>query len=112
MMVNDMDVLYENIRKFRIEKKIRQDELSKKTGYSTNAMITRIEKGDVDLSYSKIKLFAEALGVSVPTLMGFADKDDVTDRIDRLQPKWKDDVLQYIDYATYRNELELKKKEQ
>ena len=46
-----MDVLYENIRRFRIEKKIRQDELSKKTGYSTNAMITRIEKGDVDLSY-------------------------------------------------------------
>ncbi len=109
MRVNGMDVLYENIRRFRIEKKIRQDELSKKTGYSTNAMITRIEKGDVDLSYSKIKLFAEALGVSVPTLMGFADKDDITDRIDRLQPKWKDDVLQYIDYATYRNEQELKR---
>ena len=41
--------------------------------------------------------------------MGFADKDDITDRIDRLQPKWKDDVLQYIDYATYRNEQELKR---
>ena len=107
-----MDVLYENIRRFRIEKKIRQDELAKKTGYSTNAMITRIEKGDVDLAYSKILLFAEAFDVSVPTLLGFSEKDDLVDRVERLQPKWKEDVLQYIDYATFRNDQELKKEEQ
>ncbi len=107
-----MDALYENIKRYRHEKGMSQDDLAKLTDYATNAMITRIEKGHIDLSYEKIKKFAEVLGVSVPALLGFSAKDSVEERIDKLRPEWQDYILQQLDYAEYKNEQTIKAKEE
>lgn len=48
-----------------------QDELAKMTGYSSRTSISKIEKGEVDLSQSKIKVFADALGTSPELLLGW-----------------------------------------
>ena len=62
--------LYKNIKKYRSEKKMTQDELAKLTGYTDRSSIAKIERGDVDLPQSKIMLFANALGIDAGTLMG------------------------------------------
>lgn len=61
---------YENIRLFRIRCGMSQDELARRTGYTDRSSIAKIEAGKVDLSESKIALFAEALNVSPAALMG------------------------------------------
>jgi len=67
---NKMLDLYKNIRQFRINLKMTQDELAKKTGYTDRSSIAKIERGDVDLPQSKIMLFATALNIDAGTLMG------------------------------------------
>ena len=66
--------LYENIKRYRIEAKLSQAELAKRTGYTDRSSIAKIEKGLVDLSQSKIKQFAEVLGVTPGHLMGWDEK--------------------------------------
>ena len=62
--------LYRNIKEFRKNANMSQDELAKKTGYSDRSSIAKIESGQVDLPQSKIMLFANALGVTASELMG------------------------------------------
>lgn len=62
--------LYENIKKIRIERGLSQNELAKLTGYTDRSSIAKIEKGEVDLTQSKIVAFATALRVEVGELMG------------------------------------------
>lgn len=69
--------LYENIKKYRKEKGLSQEELARKTGYTDRSSIAKIEKGDVDLPQSKIMLFAKALDVDPGVLMG---DDGIIDR--------------------------------
>lgn len=66
--------LYENIRHYRMAAKMSQAELARRTGYTDRSSITKIEKGLVDLSQSKIKQFAEVLGVTPGHLMGWDEK--------------------------------------
>lgn len=66
--------LYRNIKKYRKELKMSQEELAKKTGYTDRSSIAKIEKGMVDLPQSKILLFAEALNVTPGELMGNVDE--------------------------------------
>lgn len=66
--------LYENIRRYRKEAKLSQAELAQRTGYTDRSSIAKIEKGLVDLSQSKIKQFAEVLGVTPGHLMGWDEK--------------------------------------
>ena len=68
--MKEMLELYQNIKKYRIAKKLTQDELAKLTGYTDRSSIAKIERGDVDLPQSKIALIAKALGVTPGTLMG------------------------------------------
>lgn len=65
--------LYGNIKRFRKELKMSQEDLAKKTGYTDRSSIAKIEKGMVDLPQSKILLFAEALNVTPGELMGNVD---------------------------------------
>lgn len=67
--------LYENIKRYRKEAGLTQEELAKLTGYSDRSSIAKVEKGAVDLSQSKIKQFAEVLGVTPGHLMGWDDKE-------------------------------------
>lgn len=66
--------LYENIKRYRMEAKLSQAELARRTGYTDRSSIAKIEKGLVDLSQSKIKQFAEVLGVTPGHLMGWDEK--------------------------------------
>ena len=66
--------LYENIKKFRLQAKMSQDELARRTGYTDRSSIAKVDKGMVDLSQSKIKQFADALGVTQGELLGW-DED-------------------------------------
>lgn len=72
--------LYKNIRKFRSDLKMTQDELARLTGYTDRSSIAKIERGDVDLPQSKIMLFAEALGVDAGTLMGNSGIEEASSR--------------------------------
>ena len=66
-----MLLIYENIKKFRLQAGMSQAELAKRTGYTDRSSIAKIEKGMVDLSQSKIKQFADVFGVAQGELMGW-----------------------------------------
>lgn len=66
--------LYANIRACRKAAKMTQEELARRTGYTDRSSIARIEKGEIDLSQSKILQFAEALGTTPSRLMGWDEK--------------------------------------
>ena len=65
-----MQKLYENIKKLRIDKGWSQTELAIMVGYADKSMISKIEKGLVDLSSSQVRKFAEVFGVSTSELEG------------------------------------------
>lgn len=69
--------LYKNIKAKRIELKMTQDELAKKTGYTNKSSIATIEAGKIDLPQSKILEFARALNTTPSDLMGWDDVPDV-----------------------------------
>lgn len=65
-----MNELYVNIRSLRIRKGLSQQELAEMVGYTSRTSIAKIESGKVDLSFSKILQFAEALGITPIYLIG------------------------------------------
>ena len=73
--------LYDNIRKRRLELEMSQDELAQKTGYSDKSMISKIEGGKVDLTQSKIYIFAKALKTNPGDLMGDVEESEYFDNI-------------------------------
>lgn len=64
-----VNVLYERIKDRRKELRMSQETLANKMGYSDKSMISKIERGKVDLSESKINQFAEALQTSPKPLV-------------------------------------------
>lgn len=67
------------IKQLRTEKDMSQDELAKKSGYGSRSTINKIELGINDVPQSKIKAIAEALGVSVGTLLCWDEFDEKHD---------------------------------
>lgn len=67
---------YEKIKTLRIQRKMSQEILAKLTGYSDRSTIAKIEKGKIDLSENKIKIFAQALGTTPAYLMGWIEEDN------------------------------------
>ena len=65
--------LYSNIKKRREELRMTQTALAERTGYADKTMISKIEKGLIDLPQSKIILFASALQTTPRELMGWDD---------------------------------------
>lgn len=65
--------LYKNIRERRLALGISQEELARKLGYTNRSSITKIESGQVDISYSKIEAFAAALQTTPESLMGWEE---------------------------------------
>ncbi len=62
--------LYENIKILRKSRHMSQEELAALAGYTDRSTIARIEKGEIDLSQSKIIAFADIFGVTPTELMG------------------------------------------
>ena len=73
-----MMTLYDRIKELRKQRKISQEKLAKMTGYTDRSSIAKIEKGKVDLSETKIQLFASALNTTPAYLMGWEDDDKET----------------------------------
>ena len=67
------------IKQLRTEKDMSQDELAKRSGYGSRSTINKIEFGINDVPQSKIKAIAEALGVSVGTLLCWDEFDEKHD---------------------------------
>lgn len=67
--------LYKRIKQRRKELKISQDELAKKLGYKSRSTIAKIEKGENDISQSKIAAFATALQTTPGDLMGWTSQE-------------------------------------
>lgn len=67
---------YEKIKTLRMQRKMSQETLAKLTGYSDRSTIAKIEKGKIDLSENKIKIFAQALGTTPAYLMGWIEEDN------------------------------------
>ena len=65
--------LYKNIKKYRTEQNITQQQLALKAGYKDKSMIAKIEKGLIDLPQSKIIAFADIFGIEPGELMGWND---------------------------------------
>ena len=74
--INESMTMYDRIRELRIKEGLSQEELAKKTGYSSRSMISRIENGEVDLSQSKIKLMASTLHTTTDYLMDGTTQSD------------------------------------
>ena len=85
-----MHQLYKNIKNLREEKDMSQTKLAELTGYTHRSSITKIEKGEVDLSLSKIEQFAKIFGKEPGELVGW--EDDETEKED-YSPK----IMQYYD---------------
>ncbi len=78
-----MKTMYERIRETRRKNHMSQEDLAHAVGYKTRSMVARIERGDVDLSQSKIVAFAKALGVSTDYLMDGENKDAIVEEISK-----------------------------
>lgn len=68
-----MQDIYKNIRSLRIQNNMSQAELADAIGYTDRSSIAKIEKGEVDLSQSKIEAFASVFHVSIDYLLGLTE---------------------------------------
>lgn len=65
----------ERVRTKRIELGLSQEAFAKKCGYTDRSSIAKIEKGEIDVSRSKIVAIASVLGVSPAYLMGWDESN-------------------------------------
>lgn len=63
--------LYKRIRQRREELGMSQEELAKKLGYKSRSTIAKIEKGENDITQTKIAAFAKVLQTTPGQLMGW-----------------------------------------
>lgn len=61
------------IKEKREELKLSQRDLAEKMNYTNHSTIGKIERGQVDVSQTRIVQFAEVLGTSVAYLMGWEE---------------------------------------
>jgi len=74
-----MDILYENIKRRRLELGLTQLDLAKRLGYNDKSTIAKIEKGNTDLSVSKLISFAKALNTTPLKLIGAENASPLVD---------------------------------
>ena len=85
-----------------------QKELAEKTGY-TESGISRVEKGEIDLPVSKIKILATTLRVPVDYLIGdylFQKEQDPAELINSLPKDQREMILKLIDQQIAKQEAE------
>lgn len=61
---------YEKIKMLRKQRGWNQTELAQRVGYTDKSMISKIEKGVVDIPRSQIIKFADAFGITASELIG------------------------------------------
>lgn len=68
------ETMYDRIKRLREEQKMSQEELAFKCGYSNRSTITKIEKGERNITSDKIQLIADALNVKPSFLLDGEDE--------------------------------------
>ena len=97
-----MDNIYKNIRYLRKQKGMSQNELAELSGYTDRSSIAKIENGDVDISNSKISLFAKIFNISVRELMDIdieewdSDADKLLEEIYKKQSQLSPDEAELL----------------
>ncbi len=61
----------QRVEKIRKEKRLTQDELAKRVGYTSRSTISKIERDERDVPRSAVTKLAEALEVKPSALMGW-----------------------------------------
>ena len=97
------DSIGKNIRKYRLEKKMRQDTLAEKAGLSVN-YIGMVERGEKMPSLKTFICIVNALGVSADMVLcdvvdnGFMVRNTIlTERMDKLPAEKRNRVYAVID---------------
>lgn len=71
--------LGKRVKFLRVRKGWTQDQLAEKLGYTSRAMVSKIEKGERGIKASMVPLIADVFDVSVPYLLyGQIDKEEIT----------------------------------
>ena len=70
--------IYERIKELRLAKNMTQDELAEAVGYKSKTAISKIERGERDISQSMIVKYAEALDTT-PTYLLCGDTESAKD---------------------------------
>lgn len=71
----------DRIRKRREELGYTQDELAKKLGYKSRSSVNKVEMSR-EIPMKKVKMYADILDMSIPSLMGWEDKEDIIEMAD------------------------------
>lgn len=98
----------EKIKQRRTELKWSQRELARRMGYTDHTTITRIERGTVDVSQSKIVQFAEVLGTTIQYLMNWEEVQKNNDAIADIVVRLRKDST-FFEAVSRLNELDEKK---
>lgn len=88
-----------------------QKELAEKTGY-TESGISRVEKGEIDLPVSKIKVLSTTLRVPVDYLISdylFQKEQDPAELINSLPKDQREMILKLIDQQIAKQEADVMK---
>lgn len=81
---------FERIKMLRKQKGWSQDTLAQRAGYTDRSMISKIEKGGVDLQRSQLIKFAEIFDVSPSWLLGSVEEQqEEDDGLEELIAKYK-----------------------
>ncbi len=99
-----MNLLHENIKAIRLEKRYSQEEVAYMLNISQNAY-NRIERGLTDVNYSRLQQIADVYEMSVVDIINYPEKDNTQDKVKEL----KDLVNAYKGFLANirKNELEL-----
>lgn len=89
------------VKRLRLYHDMTMQELADRCGYSSRATINKIEKGEINVTQSKMKALATALGVSPVELIGDNEDKaayrDLFGRLDRLSDGDRRKALKMID---------------
>ena len=86
------------IKNRRKELKITQTDLSKIIGYTDHSIVSKVEKGLIDLPQSRITQFANALGVTETYILGWEDlsSSEISYLVSKLSDEDKQRVITFI----------------
>ena len=83
----------QRIRQKRIEKGLTQEELAQKMGYSGKTSVSAAENCGDNITTTKVRKFAEALGVTFRYLMGYEDEfGRAIDMLDELRAETEEEA--------------------
>ena len=93
----------ERIKARRQELRMTQDQLAEKIGYHGKSSISHIEKGDFDMSQSKIVAIAEALQTTPDYILGLKDGAEILIETGTKEQEMRERILRYLEALSENN---------